>query len=94
VVVKYFQVNRHHIATQGISDLSDTVGILDHAYIPWISKMIHNRFVVHLAPLSPMNISNYLRISVPGREKHSMLQQIQPWVNTFDLGDFNFEIFS
>jgi hypothetical protein len=86
VVVKYFQVNRHHVATQGISDLSYTVGILDHAYISRISEMIHNRFVVHLAPLSPMNISNYLRISVLEREKRSTIQQNQPGVNTFDLG--------
>ena len=45
--VFYFQIDRHHITAKWITDLTNTIGIIDHPDVTRISKVVHNRLIVH-----------------------------------------------
>ena len=45
-IVFDLEIHFHDISAFSISDLTDPVGILDHAYVPRVAEMVHYFFAV------------------------------------------------
>ena len=69
-IVLDLQINLHDIAAFGVANFADTVGILNHAHIPGMGKVIHNFFTVQCHIENAPSI-DYFNFCVESRDSRS-----------------------